>query len=123
MTRSSEEPVPISSGSDIRKRLDEVRKLANDGHLEPALLMAWGTMEGVARSVASDRFSKPQTPGRIVETLAMDGFITPSEADLVRSLVPKRNKLIHGQLDVRVEKSEIESFAGTIERLFELSPA
>jgi uncharacterized protein YutE (UPF0331/DUF86 family) len=123
MTRAIDEPMPVPAEQDIRKRVAEMRELAAEGHLQPALLLGWSTMEGVARAVASDTFAKPQTPGRIIETLAMEGFITPTEADRVRPLVSKRNRLIHGQFDVGVGKDEIENFAMTIERLCELVPA
>ena len=123
MMRSHDEPIARPTEGDVRRRISEIRQLADGGHFEPAFLMAWGTMEGVARAVAPDMFVKVQTPGRIVETLAMDGYIMPSEADAVRRLVHKRNKLIHGQLDVSVDRTEIEDFVGTIERLYQLVPA
>ena len=69
------------------------------------------------------KFAKPQPPGRIVEALAMDGYITPTEADHVRSLISKRNSLAHGDLGVSVTSQEIEQFTQTIERLYELAPA
>jgi uncharacterized protein YutE (UPF0331/DUF86 family) len=108
---------------EVMKRLTEVRKLATAGHFEPSLLLGWATLEAVARAVVSEKFAKPQSPGRIVETLAMDGYITPTEADQVRALVTKRNRLIHGALDVRVSATEIENFVRTIERLYELVTA
>lgn len=123
MPASIDAELAVASTLEVTRRLKEIRQLAADGHLEPSLLLAWATMEAVARAVAKDWFAKPQTPGRLVETLAMEGYITPTEADRIRALVTKRNKLIHGGFDISISASEIDEFAETIERLVELAPS
>jgi hypothetical protein len=122
-TWRTKEPVPAPSEAEQRRRIAEIRELAADGHCEPALLLAWGTMEGVARAAEADTFPMRLTAGQFLETLAMEGFVTPSEADRVRALLPKRDGIMHGDLDVRVSKSEIDDFVQIIERLRELVPA
>ena len=123
MTMLTEFDLPMPDAEEITCRLAEIRKLATAGHAEPALLLAWAAMEAVARSAARDVFAKPQSPARIVETLAMEGYITPSEADRARELVAKRNRLVHGDLKVRASDREIEDFVDIIERLREFVPS
>lgn len=95
----------------IRKRITEIRELANSGQFGPALLLAWATLEAIGRLLAPSQFQRPQTPGRLVQVLASEGYITPTEADHLRLLAEKRNRLIHGELQTRITKSEVGRFA------------
>jgi uncharacterized protein YutE (UPF0331/DUF86 family) len=107
----------IQTPEAIKGRIAELRDLADKGHLEPALLLAWATFEALARATLAREFGRPQSPGRIVEILAREGHITPTEADRLRQLSDKRNKLIHGELEVRVSKEEILAFTGVLDTL------
>ena len=106
--------VQTQTVSTIRKRIREIRELANGGHFGPALLLAWATLEAIGRLLASERFQRPQTPGRLVQVLAGEGYLTPTEADDLRSLADKRNKLIHGELQTQITKSEVNRFVDVL---------
>ena len=110
--------VALTSGSAIRTSLDTVKRLHSEGLSPPALLMAWATFEGLARSQSPSVFSRPQTPGRLVELLAGEGRVTPTEADLLRRLANTRNALVHGDLETTVSGADIESFIAILEHLF-----
>jgi uncharacterized protein YutE (UPF0331/DUF86 family) len=86
----------------------------------PSLLLAWATFEALARAVVSGEFQRPQTPGRLVQVLAQGGYLTPTEADKLRRLAEKRNKLIHGDLQVRVSKAEVKRFARVLDTMLEM---
>ena len=101
----------------IKARIAELRDLGDKGHLGPALLLGWATFEALARATMLSEFERPQSPGRIVEILAREGHITPTEADHLRRLSDKRNKLIHGELQVRISKKEFLEFAGILDAL------
>lgn len=98
----------------IQERIDEIRQLASSGHSEPALLMAWATFEALARAMLEKQFVRPQSPGRIIQVLASEGLVTPTEADFLRNLAEKRNRLIHGDLNINVVKDELDSFSGVL---------
>ena len=117
---STQPALQVQKSKTMQKRVAEVRQLASSGHLEPALLLAWATFEALARAVAPGQFERPQTPGRLVEILANDGYLTPSEADQLRRLAEKRNRLVHGGLEVRVSNSELERFAGVLEIMLQM---
>jgi uncharacterized protein YutE (UPF0331/DUF86 family) len=106
--------------STIRKRISEVRDLAENGHFGPALLLAWATLEATGRMLAASQFQRPQTPGRLVQVLASEGYLTPDEADHLRSLSDKRNKLIHGELQTRITRSEVTRFADVLDTLADM---
>ena len=102
----SRKEIDSPSPATIRKRTGEVRTLAEEGHFVSALQF-------------------PQTPARLTQVLSNHGFITPSEADKLRSLAQKRNKVAHGDFTLRVTKSDIENMLDTLTttlRMFEKRP-
>lgn len=117
---SANESLQVQTSVTIKQRIGEVRALAAQGHLGPSLLLAWATFEALARAVVSGEFQRPQTPGRLVQVLAQGGYLTPTEADELRRLAEKRNKLIHGDLQVRVSKAEVKRFARVLDTMLEM---
>ena len=114
------EPIEPASAKDIAKSIESIEELASESMFAPALLMSWATLEGLGRALLPDRFPRPQTPGRLVEVLAGEGYVTPSEADLLRRLAKVRNQLIHGGLKARAGLKDIERFAAVLRTLLEL---
>jgi uncharacterized protein YutE (UPF0331/DUF86 family) len=113
----SQQSLQVQTPEAIKARIAELRDLGRRGHLEPALLLGWATLEALARATMTREFGRPQSPGRIVEILAREGHITPTEADSLRQLSDKRNKLIHGELQVRVSNEEVGAFANILDML------
>ena len=108
------EPVPVAS---IDISIREVEELSEKGHRQLALLRAWATLEALGRVLLPGKFARAQTPGRLVEVLAFEGNVTPTEADLLRNLATNRNRFIHGSLDVEVDPSDLARFAETLKEL------
>lgn len=104
----------------IRTRIKEIRQLAEGKHFNPAFLIAWATFEAIARLLIPSKFERPQTPGRLVQVLASEGYITPTEADSLRLQAAKRNKLIHGDLKTRISKSEINKIADVLSMMVKM---
>ena len=109
-TTEAKNPVR-QSFSTIGEKLTEVETLVTKEHYDAAFLLGWAVLEAIARAAVQDAFDRPQTPGRVVETLAAKGVLTPKEADTLRLLIEKRNRLVHGELDVAVSSAEVEQFA------------
>lgn len=103
----------------IQRRVEEARELAEGGHHESSLLIVWAAFEALARVVVPDQFKRPQTPARLVQILSREGYLTPSEADLLRRLADKRNSFIHGELQIRASRSDIKRFAAVLESLLQ----
>jgi uncharacterized protein YutE (UPF0331/DUF86 family) len=118
-TSAGAEPLPVQEPDMIRKRLTEVRDLIVKKHNETALLLAWGVFEAVARALLPKEFGRAQTPGRILEILAADGSLTPTEADSLRRLSSKRNEFLHGKLGIQVSRKELTEMILSIENLIE----
>jgi hypothetical protein len=109
--------ISTQSRDEIRTRVGEVRDLVTGGHLGAGLLIAWSAFEAAARALSPEEFRRPQTPGRMVSVLAASGVIAPREADLMRALIDKRNRLVHGELAESISRGEVESIADVVSRL------
>lgn len=114
--------LPIQGINEVSSRLSEIKELAAGGHIEPAMLLSWATFEALARAILIKDFERPQTPARLVQVLASAGYLTPTEADKFRALAEKRNRLIHGGLDVRVSERELRDFISVLEAMQEQLP-
>ena len=111
---SDRERLEVQSREAINARITEVLRIATLEHVEPALLMAWATFEALARAALPKQFGHPQTPSRILQVLASEGYLTPTEADMLRGLAEKRNRLIHGDLQIRISQEELMGFVGVL---------
>jgi uncharacterized protein YutE (UPF0331/DUF86 family) len=114
------EPIEVVSGKDIEQAIKGVEQLAGKGLHGAALLMAWATLEALGRALLPQKFARPQTPGRLIETLAGEGCVTPSEADRLRDLAKIRNQLAHGALRAKVGARDIKGFAAILKTLRKL---
>jgi uncharacterized protein YutE (UPF0331/DUF86 family) len=101
----------------IEQSIKAIEELAASSRARPALLMAWATFEAIGRAILPDRLQRPQPPGRLVEVLAAEGHITPTEADLLRRLAESRNHLIHGGLEMSVPEADLQRFVDVLKTL------
>jgi uncharacterized protein YutE (UPF0331/DUF86 family) len=114
------EPIEPASRKDIERAIGTVEQLADEGLLAPALLMSWAALEALGRALLPEKFLRPQTPRRLLEVLAADGYITPSEADRLGQLAEVRNRLVHGSVGVRVGARDIKSTTTVLKTLLKL---
>jgi uncharacterized protein YutE (UPF0331/DUF86 family) len=85
--------------------------------LLPALIMAWAALEAIGRALLPEKFGRPQTPERLVELLAHEGYLTPDEADTVRPLIELRNTAVHGALDSAVNEQSLGHFILILQKM------
>ena len=105
-----ERQIEVVSDATIEESLNTVRKLIELNQDQPALLIAWAVLEAIGRALSPDKFIGPQSSQKLVERLASEGNLLPSEADSIRSLARVRNQLAHGKLDLPVERADLEKF-------------
>ena len=111
------DPIRSQTPSLIRTRISEIKALCKNGHFSPAFLLAWATFEAIGRLLLPEKFERPQTPGRVVDVLAREGYVTPTEADCLRELVEKRNKLVHGDLKARILERDVAQMISVLNML------
>lgn len=112
--------LPSVSIGAIEKAIDDIYTLVATRSMKPALLMSWATFEALGRNILPEKFALAQTPGRLIEVLAGEGYITPDEADVLRRLALQRNALIHGGLDTTIEERDVIDFLGLLKNLISL---
>jgi hypothetical protein len=114
------QPIEPPTRKDIEQAIETIEQLGGEGRLAPALLMSWATLEALGRVLLPEKISRPQTPARLVEALAAEGYVTPSEADLLRSLAGVRNRLIHGGLSETAGAEDADSFLAILRTLLDM---
>lgn len=100
--------IPTATPAMIRARMDEVRKLNGEGHHRAAFVMAWSLLESALHSVGGEASRKPRTPGTLVQTLAMNGYIEPEMERRMRLLIELRNRIVHGDLNAEPAAADVE---------------
>lgn len=103
-----DEDIEASRIPDIDAALAEVDQLRQSGHLRAALMMAWSALEAASRALLPQNLARPQSGGQLIETLAAEGVITPSEADSLRRAVSARNAATHGHFAVPITKRDLD---------------
>lgn len=116
LSKGDPEMPPISE-SNIRTFVDSLGDATTDARAN--LLMAWAALEALSRKRRPQSFSRPQSPGRIVEEFATEGVISPSDAAFLRTMAYKRNAFVHGDLSQIVSKPEIDRFIAILEELMQ----
>ncbi len=111
--------IPPMSREAIDRALSSIESLVATDRLQAALLLSWANVEALSRALDPEKFGRPQSPGRLVETLANDGLVTPAEAGALRGLSKVRNQLIHGGLDQKVRSEDLSEFAEILTTLRE----
>ena len=115
--RESGATIEAASPDAILSSVQEVLDLKSSGHARPALIMAWATLEALGRALLPKQFKKSQTPARLIEVLASEGYLTPQEADTLRAVIPMRNAVVHGGLDPVVDQELLAAFIAVLQTL------
>ena len=107
---SNSDVAPDINMSDLRSveaSIHEVEALVDQGYGASALLLAWATLEAAARTLSPKQLARPQNASSLIEALASDGFVTPGEADGLRSISKLRNFVAHGDLSAHVHLDQV----------------
>lgn len=114
---SPKETLSVQPLANLTERVGEAKELLSERHYGSALLIGWATFEAICRALMPQRFTRPQTPARLIEVASSEGYVSPDEGDRLRSLAQLRNNFIHGNLDIPMDKEEIEFFIEILSRL------
>jgi uncharacterized protein YutE (UPF0331/DUF86 family) len=108
-----------ATAEQIDEAIRSAQKVLSLGEAAPALLLAWGVFEGLSRNLVPTEFARPQSPGRLIQILASEGYLNTTEEQLLRSLAKARNAVIHGELSEGVERIQVEYFLNLLIKLQE----
>jgi uncharacterized protein YutE (UPF0331/DUF86 family) len=115
--------LPLQSSQAIQGTIGEITQLRDTNAIRSAFLLAWATLEAEARRLMPNQFGRPQTPGRIVQILGQEGYLTPDETDRVRALADIRNRLMHGDLSVGISRDDLDQILSLLSQLAQQEPA
>jgi uncharacterized protein YutE (UPF0331/DUF86 family) len=108
--------IPPAEPGAISNRINEVRSLIADGYLRPAFLVAWSLLEAALLMLDGEATNHPRTPGTVVQTLAMNGYIEPEIEQRMRALISLRNRIVHGDLTAEPATADVELVLSAIEQ-------
>ena len=108
-------PIPTEQVAAIRADADRVRKMLNDGYEAGALVMAFSLLEATARVTRDGRNTPPLRPGTVVQTLAMEGLVSPEIAASLLELIPRRNRVVHGDARTPVATEDVRLVLEAVE--------
>jgi len=74
-------------------------------------MMAWAAFEAAGRALLPQSLARPQSANQLIEVLASEGAMTPSEADSLRNAIGLRNAATHGQFSVPITEEEVDQVA------------
>ncbi len=107
--------IPPASAAAIRSRVKEVRELAEQGQERAALVLGWSLLEAALHRLESESGKRPRTPGTVVETLAMLGYLSPEIERRLRPLIALRNRIVHGDVDIEPSADDLDTILNAVE--------
>lgn len=106
--RTEDEDIQAPGLPEIDAALAEVEQLKDAGYFRAALMMAWAALEAASRALLPQDLARPQPANRLIETLASEGVVTPSEADSLRKAISLRNAVTHGQFALPISEQQVD---------------
>lgn len=117
----NELPLPpgpkIQTNATIDELVAAINLMLDENIVAPAFLACWAAFEAAGRRVFNERFSRSQSPGRVISVLVEEGVLFGELANSLRDLSLKRNKFIHGELDVNISKSDVFTMIKAIQAI------
>jgi uncharacterized protein YutE (UPF0331/DUF86 family) len=107
---ADERPITKPTKHQLQAVFDQIEALINGGHHAAALLVAWATLESLARLVVANSkagTSRAFAPLQAIQTLAEEGYLENEAADKLRGMVKLRNAVAHGDLSADVQGQEV----------------
>jgi hypothetical protein len=120
---SDDRPVPGATRDEIPAALARIETLLAADQPEAALLLGWSVLEAVGRLFLPGDVSRPQPAGQLLERMALEGVVTPDEADRLRQLATLRNQVAHGALRVRVPREAVADLVAILRTVLAESEA
>jgi hypothetical protein len=104
-----EQPIEAPSPDQIEAQIAEAETLLGQDHPRAALVVAWGAIEAIARTLSPDfPASGPGTMRQAVELLEHLGRLRFEKAQELRKLIPLRVQVVHGDLATTITAAQVE---------------
>lgn len=107
--------IPTPAPAALRRQIAEIRTLNAHGHQRAAFVIAWSLLEASLQLADDAEAGKPRTPGTVVQALAMNGLISPELENRLRSLIPIRNRIVHGDVAAEPTADDVDLVLQAVE--------
>jgi uncharacterized protein YutE (UPF0331/DUF86 family) len=121
-SRNADPAIAVADKESIQRVVANLSQIREAAGGVPALLTAWAALEAVGRVLVPNLLARPQTPLRLLEVLASEGYLTPDEADAMREIVHLRNRVAHGDFRDAVTGAHLDRIMETIRTLVAMWP-
>lgn len=108
---------------EIRERSRDVRRVLDQGLLEPACLFAWALLEAALRIMAKGSLTplKNQMPDYVIRHLYTEGALSSGELEKLRQLMTIRNSVAHGLKTTKLDEHVIEEMTAMTDHFLSLA--
>lgn len=108
--------VHVSPLATIEREVREAAALAGKGHYRAAFVLAWAALEAIAAAdaaqaadgAANSRKAATKPPRELIAQLESSGRISFEQAVDLRTLLPLRHAVVHGDYSLDVQKNDAE---------------
>lgn len=114
------ESIVLNDHEIISQSIIQLHDLMSEKQFQAAFLMGWSAFESLGRGLLKGRFLYPQPSVNLISALAEEGYLVPMDADFFRELMPRRNMLAHGQLNIEPDQAELSRFIDVLNYLLAL---
>jgi uncharacterized protein YutE (UPF0331/DUF86 family) len=114
--------IPVAHLEMLRQQVAEVTDLRAAGHLRAAFILSWSLLEAALNWLNGDAANHLRTPGQLVQSLAMGGYIGKTAERNLRGLSDLRNRIVHGDLDAEVSGEDVNQILVAIDEILVLEP-
>jgi uncharacterized protein YutE (UPF0331/DUF86 family) len=111
---SQEFVIPMPQIDSIRSRSHDVRRMAEDGHADAALVMAYGLLHSTLRTISSEEGREPMKTGSVVQKMVEDGLMDRSVETRIRSMISMRDRIVHGDAHAEATMDQVSLLLKTV---------
>jgi hypothetical protein len=112
------ERIPRSTIEQISANIAEAEALLAGSHARAAFIIGWAAVEALARTLI-DGFPATGSVREAVDSLEHHGRLRFQEAQQLRSLLPLRNKIVHGDFASPIVAAEVETVLNAVRSAFQ----
>ena len=105
----------------IEARFERAKQVVQLGFNEEAFLLFWPIFEAVLRAIPFTKYpasrGRPLLPKTVINSLENATLLDFSDAAVLRSLVGKRNRIVHGDGSVSVSSQDLKIVTRIVKKL------
>jgi Holliday junction resolvase len=105
--------------AEIKRSIDEVKRLAVQNFNGAAFLLCWANLESLSRQLLLEdkKNLNNKSPLVLIKTLFSFGYLTRTDYENLEKLFQVRNQLVHGYRTTDLDKKSVDKLISIIDKL------